>query len=52
MLTDSRAAKPATVKRHKVSTPPASTASQTFMRISRAALASALALDAQALEWT
>src|ERR1043165_7462558 len=51
-LTDSSAAKPATVKEHSVSTPPVSTASQTPMRIKRAPLAIAVALEAQALEWT
>jgi hypothetical protein len=51
-LTDSSALKPATVKAHSVSTPPVSTASHRPMLISRAALAMALALEAQALECT
>ena len=51
-LTDSRAEKPATVNPHSVSTPPVTTASHRPIRIRRAALASALALDEHALEWT
>src|SRR5690242_18951546 len=51
-LTESRAEKPATVKPHSVSTPHVTTASHSPMRIRRAALASAFALDEQALEWT
>jgi len=51
-LTDSSAAKPATVKVHKESTPPASAASHAPIEISRAALASAFALEAQALACT
>jgi hypothetical protein len=38
------------VKAHSESTPPAKTASQIPSRIKRAALVSAFALDAQALE--
>src|SRR5450830_728484 len=51
-LTESSAAKPAMVKSHSVSTPPQMTASHKPMLIRRAALAMALALDEQALEWT
>ena len=48
-LTDSSATKPATVKAHKESTPPEIAASQAPIKTKRAALASALALEAQAL---
>src|SRR4030095_1994693 len=51
-LIDSSALNPATVTENTESTPPARTASQTPIRIKRAALASAFALDAQALERT
>src|SRR5258706_12002818 len=51
-LTESSAANPLTVRAHSVSTPPATIASHAPIWIKRAALASALALDAQALEWT
>src|SRR4030095_16673819 len=51
-LIDSSALNPAPVKPHSESPPPATTASQTPIRIKRAALASAFALDAQALERT